>query len=73
MVAGLHNMITYTTKENDVLDWICWKHYGTTAVIEKVLSENPNITDYELSAGTIVNLPYIESIQDKKTEVRLWS
>lgn len=73
MVAGLHNMITYTTKENDVLDWICWKHYGTTSVIEKVLLANPTIADYELPAGTIVNLPYIESIQDKKTEVRLWS
>ncbi len=65
-------MITYITKSGDVLDWIRWKHYGTTAVIEKVLSENPSITDYELSAGMIVNLPYINSIQDKRKEIKLW-
>ncbi len=65
-------MVTYTSKDGDILDWICWKHYGTTAVIEKVLSANPTITDYELSAGTIVNLPHIESIQDKRREIKLW-
>lgn len=65
-------MIIYITKEGDILDWICWKHYGTTSVIEKVLSENPTITDYELSAGMIVNLPFIESVKDKRREIKLW-
>jgi phage tail protein X len=36
-------MVTYTTKEGDILDWICWKHYGTTAVLEQVLAANQMI------------------------------
>lgn len=68
----VRSMITYTTKENDVLDWICWKHYGTTSVIETVLAANPTLTDYKLPAGTVVNLPYIDSMKDKRREIKLW-
>jgi phage tail protein X len=66
-------MVVYTTKENDILDWICRKHYGTTAVLEQVLAANPDLTDEKLSAGIIVKLPYIASIKNKKQEIRLWS
>jgi phage tail protein X len=66
-------MVKYQTKEGDVLDWICWKHYGTTAVLEQVLAANPNLTDEKLSAGVEVKLPYIASIRNKKQEIRLWS
>ncbi|MDR2107137.1 MAG: tail protein X [Holosporaceae bacterium] len=65
-------MVKYQTKEGDVLDWICWKHYGTTAVFEQVLAANPTLTDEKLSAGTTVNLPFIGSISNKRNEVRLW-
>jgi phage tail protein X len=65
-------VVTYTTKYGDILDWICWKHYGTTAVLEQVLSANPTLTDEKLLAGVIVKLPYIASIRSKK-EIRLWS
>jgi phage tail protein X len=66
-------VVIYTTKENDVLDWICWKHYGTTAVLEQVLAANPTLTDEKLSAGVTVKLPYIASIPNKRGEIRLWS
>jgi phage tail protein X len=66
-------MVTYTTREDDVLDWICWKHYGTTAVFEQVLAANPTLTDEKLPAGIVVKLPYIASIKSKKQEVRLWT
>jgi phage tail protein X len=66
-------MVTYTTKEGDVLDWICWKHYGTTSVLEQVLAANPTLTDEKLPAGVVVQLPYIASIKNRKQEVRLWS
>jgi phage tail protein X len=66
-------VITYTTKDGDVLDWICWKHYGSTAVLEQVLAANPDLTDEKLPAGVVVKLPYIASIRSKKTEIKLWS
>jgi phage tail protein X len=66
-------VVIYTTKEGDILDWICWKHYGTTAVLEQVLSANPTLTDEKLPAGVIVKLPYIASIKNKKQELRLWN
>ena len=66
-------MITYTTKEGDVLDWIVWQHYGTISVLEKVMEANPNITDEKLSAGIEIKLPYIETVQKADNEVKLWS
>lgn len=66
-------MITYTTKEGDVLDWIVWRHYGTISVLEKVMEANPNITDEKLSAGIEIKLPYIETVQKADNEVKLWS
>ena len=66
-------MVTYIAKEGDVLDWIVWRHYGTISVLEKVMEANPNITDEKLSAGTVVNLPYIEVTQKNISEVRLWN
>jgi phage tail protein X len=66
-------VVKYQTKEGDVLDWICWKHYGTTTVLEQVLAANPNVTDEKLPAGITVKLPYIASIKSKKSEIKLWN
>ena len=66
-------MVTYVTKEGDVLDWIVWRHYGTTAVLEKVMEANPNITDERLSAGIEIKLPYIDAVPKTSGEIRLWN
>ena len=66
-------MISYVTKENDVLDWIVWLHYGTTSVLEQVMSANPNITAEKLPAGMEVKLPYIEAVKTTKGEIKLWN
>ena len=66
-------MITYVTKEGDILDWIVWRHYGTISVLEKVMQANPNITDEKLSAGIEIKLPYIETVQKTEGEIRLWN
>ena len=66
-------MITYTTKEGEVLDWIVWRHYGTISALEQVMKANPNITDEKLSAGIEIKLPYIETVQKTDNEVKLWS
>ena len=34
----------YRTKEGDMLDWICWKHYGQeSGTVELVLTANPGL------------------------------
>ena len=66
-------MVTYITKEDDVLDWIVWKHYGTMSALEQVMKANPNVTEEILSAGTVIKLPYVEATQKTDNEVKLWS
>ena len=66
-------MVTYLTKEGDVLDWIVWRHYGTISALEKVMEANPKITDERLAAGIEVKLPYIEIMLKNASEVRLWN
>ena len=66
-------MITYITKEGDILDWIVWKHYGTMSALEQVMKANPNITDEILGAGIVIKLPYMETTQKADNEVKLWS
>ncbi len=68
-------MITYTTKDGDVLDAICWKYYGnTTGVVEKVLQANRHLAELGaiFSAGVKIVLP--DLAQEEETEsVKLWS
>lgn len=40
-------MTRYRTKENDMLDWICWKHYGfQSGAVEIVLTANPELAEW---------------------------
>ena len=64
-------MVIYVTKEGDVFDWIVWKHYGTTDVLEEIMKANPTVTDEKLKASIEIKLPYIAAKQNK--EVRLWN
>ena len=66
-------MIIYTTKEDDMLDWIAWKHYETVAVLEQLILANPDVTDERLPAGLKIKLPYIEAVAIKNGGVRLWN
>jgi len=37
----------YRTKEGDVLDRVCWKHYGAQAgAVEAVLEANTNLAEH---------------------------
>ncbi len=56
-------MNSIAAKENDRLDLICWKHYGTLfgRAVEQVLEANPGISaTEELASGVVVLLPDIE-------------
>jgi len=67
-------MIRYFTKENDMVDWICWKHYGRqSGAVEEVYAANPNLAEWGsyLPAGIIILLPELSS-DDTELPIRLW-
>ena len=68
-------MITYVTKDGDVLDAICWKYYGSTSgTVEKVLEANRQLAELGsiFTAGVKIILP--DLTQEEETEsVKLWS
>jgi phage tail protein X len=67
---------TYLTKDGDVLDWVLWKYYGTTAnrEVERVLEANPGLADYGavLPGGVRILLPELETPVTTTIGVRLW-
>ncbi len=67
--------MTYRAKDRDVLDAICWKHYGPRpGAVEAVLDANPGLADRGpvLAAGVLVHLPELpEPLRPVRT-VRLW-
>lgn len=65
-------MNSVRTKENDRLDLICWKNYGSLAgrAVEQVLEANPGISvTEELASGIVVLLPDIEPLPMERS---LW-
>lgn len=67
-------MTLYRTKEYDMLDWICWKHYGfQSGAVEVVLTANPELAEWGsfLPAGLLITLPEIKRAAAKAT-IKLW-
>ena len=68
----------YITKDGDVVDLICYRHYGRTAdVTEAVLAANPGLAELGpvLDAGIEITLPDFGTPEAKPAEietVRLW-
>ncbi|NGZ20103.1 MULTISPECIES: tail protein X [unclassified Wolbachia] len=66
--------IYYLTKEGEMLDLICWKHYGySSGAVEEVLLENPGLAEYGsfLPARLKIKLPTIQkTIQ--KSKLKVW-
>lgn len=65
----------YRTKDGDVLDQVCAKHYGDAPYsVEDVLAANPGLAAHGpvLSSGILIELPAaLETAQEKPT-IRLW-
>jgi phage tail protein X len=68
-------MTSYTTKEGDTLDAICWRYYGrSSGTVELTLEANRDLADYgtELPAGLVIILPDVPEANDAPTMTRLW-
>ncbi len=65
----------YRTRDGDMLDWICWRHYGRQAgAVEAVLEVNPGLSDAGpiLPAGLVIALPELPQPGQTVDTVRLW-
>jgi len=67
-------MIHYRTKDGDMLDRICWHHYGFESAVTAVLEANPGLADYGpvLPAGILIRLPDLSKPNETIDTVRLW-
>ncbi|MGE4296923.1 MAG: tail protein X [Desulfovibrionaceae bacterium] len=64
----------YVTKDGDMLDAICWAHYGSRAgTAEAVLNANPGLAAKGpvLTAGTVILLPDVAAPVVKQS-IRMW-
>lgn len=56
-------MKTYSTIQGDEWDLICYKIYGTEWALDTLMHANPHLINIsQFSAGTIINLPEIDTI-----------
>ena len=65
----------YRTKDGDVLDALCHKHYGReTGALEAVLTANPGLADQGpvLPACLLIILPDLPEPVPRRQPVRLW-
>jgi len=64
--------MTYITRDGDVLDDVCWRHYRRADALIQVLEANMGLADIGpvLPAGVRIELPDIPVVA--KSEVSLW-
>ncbi len=65
----------YRTRDGDVLDAICAKHYNDTPHrVEDVIAANPGLAALGpvLPSGVIIKLPEIEDTAQERPTIRLW-
>ncbi|WP_265042254.1 tail protein X [Wolbachia endosymbiont (group B) of Melanostoma mellinum] len=66
--------VHYITRENEMLDYICFKHYGySSGAVEEVLLKNPGLAEHGsfLPTGLKIRLPRIQE-QLKKSKLKVW-
>ncbi|BBD08441.1 tail protein X [Desulfovibrio ferrophilus] len=62
-------MLRYRSKDGDMIDDICHRHYGRTdGTVEAVLKANQGLADLGpvLEAGVIINLPDLPDPEPEK-------
>ena len=66
--------VRYLTRDGDMLDWICWRHYGRSdRTVEAVLAANPGLAERGpvLPAGIELTLPDIPTPAPRRI-LRIW-
>nr|VFK59878.1 MAG: P2-like prophage tail protein X [Candidatus Kentron sp. TC] len=67
--------LTYRTKDGDVLDYLCWRHYGQqSGAVEQVLEANRGLAGKGviLPAGILITLPNLPTPVQEIRTIRLW-
>lgn len=65
----------YRTKDGDVLDAICARHYGDTPhKVEDVIAAKPGLAALGpvLPSGIVIELPEVEDTAQERPTIRLW-
>ena len=68
-------MAIYTTRDGDMLDDICYRHYGQSAgMVEAVLEVNPGLADQGpvFASGITMTLPTLRPAA-VSSPLRLWN
>lgn len=67
-------MTTVRAQQGDTIDSLCWRHLGSSALLESALELNPGLAALGavLPNGQPVTLPDAASIQPVKTIIQLW-
>ena len=68
-------MTQYRTKDDDMLDAICYRYYGVqSGAVELVLEANQNLSrqNEQLPSGLIITLPDLPTTEKDITPIRLW-
>jgi phage tail protein X len=65
----------YRTRSGDVLDAICWRHYGRESALVAVLEANLGLASFgpHLPAGLLITLPALAAPPSAAAAtIRLW-
>ena len=65
----------YRTRDGDVLDAVCARHYGDTPHrVEDVIAANPGLAALGpvLPSGVIIELPEVKDAALERPTIRLW-
>jgi phage tail protein X len=62
------------SKDGDMLDALCWRHYGRQDLVPAVLEANPHLAGLSpvLTAGVVIVLPDL-SEPSTTPSIRIWS
>lgn len=66
---------TYTTKQGDTLDYVCWKFYAQqSGAVEAVMLANPGLADAGavLPTNTVIVMPELAKPATTIQPIRLW-
>ena len=68
-------MTRIRSREGDVLDELCWRHYGREDGVGAVLAANPGLAAVApvLPAGVVIVLPDLPPPAEPEGVVELWS